>query len=322
MTYPLNPSESIHTPQTSTRTPSPSLNIKALAQTFSHAIFSQLFNALNGGSLSSAGNSALLKLRDWSTTISASITENLQTINAVASAGNKVISPNFDLSFIKRIPYGTPVPTVVYSTDQAALGLQSLKFTTSSATFQGVYLAPTGTQNYFSIQPGDVLSAGVKFAPKSTNTKTAGSVSIYIRWLSDGTYVGDATGATVLNNVGMSNAWQDLTVSGKAPAGANQAQVFVAANPSTPVGSIYYIDAAYVREQTLFQRIIDDIYNATHGGTGNTTIFDNIKTIFDNLKVVQDTTNEMIAPGNEVLSPNFEVSFISRLPYGGSPTLA
>jgi hypothetical protein len=244
---------------------------KTLVQT----VIDNIHQAVQGGS--STGNT-LTSVFDNIKSVVDDAVDTANTLEAVSAAGNMVISPNFELTFIDRIPYGSP--TGDYSTEQAALGTHSWKFTTTAASTQGIYLAPTQTNQTFTVQPGDTYTASAKVRPYTASSGT-GYVYIAMRWYNNGASLGGASGGTSINN-DVFSGWQDFTITGIAPATADQMQVYIVANSSTPTGRSYYVDAAQVREQSVLQKVIDNIHQAINGGSTTTNT---VASVLDNLKV-------------------------------------
>lgn len=211
------------------------------------------------------------------------LVNNLQTttttLQSIAGAGNLVISPNFELTTIQRPLLGTP--TAGYTTEQAALSSRSFKWNNTAATYNGVYLAPSQTNIYYDVQPGDSYTAGVKLKAHASNNTTAGTVGIAMRCFSNGVFVSDLPGGTSYTNATLGTGWQTFSISGIIPAGVDTIAVFICSDNLTPIGNSYYIDAAYVREQTAPQKIVDLLHQAVNGGTttGNApgTVLSNLR---------------------------------------------
>lgn len=225
-------------------------------------IITNINNATNGGG--SVGSGSETTVFTNIKAIFDNLKEAADTLQGITAPGNVVISPNFELNSIKRFPFGTP--TVVYSAEQKAIGNQSLRVTTTSAS-QGVYLAPDQKTTIISVQPGDMFNVGVKVRAHASNN-TTGNVTLFMRWLNNGATISDVTGTTVLNSLaGFKTGFLDFEAAATAPALADGLQVWLTTDATTPVGQIYYVDAAYVREKTQAQLVIDKIHEAIDGAS-------------------------------------------------------
>ena len=236
--------------------------VKAWAQNLLEAIVSQIHAAFTGGRLNGTGaNKSLLALKDWWTTTAAGIEQAADTLEAITAPGNVVLSPNFEFPGITRFPYGAPAPGVAYTTAQHALGARSLQITTTAGS-QGLYLAGSQKSPVYTVKPGDMYDAGIQVLANSANPAT-GSVELVLRFLNNGSLINDFVGSSV-GNGGLS-AWTTLTAAGTVPDGCDGMQVFVTTSSDTPSGNVYYLDAAYVREKTKIQQVIDNIHAAIDG---------------------------------------------------------
>jgi len=180
-------------------------------------------------------------------------------INAVASSANLVISPNFEDSTITRIAYGSP--TISYDTSQKFQGTRSLKFTTTAASWQGIYLAPTTTVYRYNVKVGDTFSVSLRIKPDANNNVTVGYVRLFMRWWNTTSSTLTDNGVSI-NNSAMSTNWQEMSVSASCPSGYDALDIFVIADPTTTVGNDYYIDAVSVREETVARAALADAATA------------------------------------------------------------
>lgn len=244
------------------------------------------------------------------------VQENLETLNEMTAPGNKVISPNFELPSIIREPYGAP--TWAYTTPAEGvkrMGFRSLKFTTTAAAEQGMFLSPSQRRKDFIVRPGLYSDSGLNIKAHASNG-TAGSVSLKFRWYDGDTFLSEDSTTVLNSNPLLKSSWFDLELEAMAPDHCDRLEMFVVASADSAVGNTYYLDAAFLRDKTRLQKVIEDMLAALNGEAGSGTLFDRIKALKEKADETQATVEGMNSPGNRFLSPNLEFTFIKRFPYG------
>lgn len=129
-------------------------------------------------------------------------------------------------------------------------GTYSMEMTTTTAALSGVY------SPMFAITEGTTYTASMY----SRAATSARDVDVAIYWYdASGSYLGMAYSGIVFRNSAV--AWNEHTVSGTAPAGATQAQVYFNAQ-SDQVNEIHYLDDVTVKATGIPDVVYSDTRNA------------------------------------------------------------
>lgn len=280
--------------------------------------FDTKWTALDGAQTTAANAMAAATLLD------SDLTNTNATIENLASSGNRVISPNFEIPLINRFAFGGA--TNAYTTADKYLGTRSYRITTNAALAQGVYLSPTGSTRSFEVQPGETFNIKTKIKPVSGNGTGSGGLYLTVYWWAAGSPLSDTS--VGITNAAMLSGWQDLNAIVTAPATADKMDVVVAASSSTPIGNGYYLDAAQVREETTAQAIVDGINQGVNGGSGVgnllATVKANLQTAWD--KAVNGFAAAGIAQGSadladgKAVTANTAITQIGESLIGANPT--
>ena len=174
------------------------------------------------------------------------------TVEAVASSGNMIISPNFEDALIGRTNY-TSGASYEYVTDSPHQGTKCLKVTVSQANWNGIYLQPTVATTRFAVRAGDIYSASVqvKFGA-SLAGKASGFIRLYLRWYNTATnaYQDAVNDAYQINAVNATGGWQELRCWGDCPVGFNALQIMLLTNSAALPGDFFYVDTASLENIT------------------------------------------------------------------------
>lgn len=176
------------------------------------------------------------------------------TVDAVATSGNMVVSPNFEDNTIARPKY-LASSNYEYVTDAPFQGSKCLKITVTSPGWNGINLSPTPTLKRYNVKEGDTYRALVRVKlGASMLTRAGGYVRLFMRFHNTGAgggYTDATTGVYQVNyNTAGADTWLQLDNTGTCPANRDQLEVMVICNVNMLAGDFFYLDAASVENVT------------------------------------------------------------------------
>jgi len=199
------------------------------------------------------------------------------------AGSNIVLSPDFETVTVGRLHVGTPLTitsTVIasgngtgYTTVQKRSGSYSYRWQQAAASATGLYLAPTPTNSFVNVKPGDRFDMSAQVYSSHSASPT-GAMRLGVEWLNGATTVSSDYREWTLVSVATSsetqlarNVWKQLTYTTPAcPSGANTARFFVYGSSAVATNNFTYVDDVSVVDVTLSQNVADAYVDGTSGG--------------------------------------------------------
>ena len=198
------------------------------------------------------------------------------------AGSNIVLSPDFETVTVGRLHVGTPLTitsTVItsgngtgYTTVQKRSGSYSYRWQQAAASATGLYLAPTPTNSFVKVKPGDRFDMSAQVYSSHSNSPT-GAMRLGVEWLNGATTVSSDYREWTLVSVASSpetqlarNAWKQLTYTTPAcPSGANTARFFVYGSSAVATNNFTYVDDVSVVDVTASQNVADAYVEGASG---------------------------------------------------------